>query len=774
MAKTLQQYPTGQAQYRVEFDYLARPFVIVTLINSEDQTLNKVLTVGTDYTFLNATTINLLASQTGFDRVQVNRQTSSTPLVSFQDGSVLTASDLSTAEIQSIHIAEEARDQTAAIAQTYSEQAIEAAENAQEVLDKILAMQSAGYDPVGTFEGGATVSLPNQTVRYGSGTSVTFWRWDGVLPKTVAAGSTPTSTGGIGPGKWVDVTDMTLRGQLAAADGFKLVGEVDNIAALRSVEPTAEGQVIKLKQHTAGSGLGGGYFRAKMSAGSTSDNNGTNIRTSGGRLWVRENSEIGDPCWYGALCRSDVNDSIALRAAHDNHLYTDCKGRTYYINDTVYWTEVKGRRYVCNFNLRAMESLPNGRPMIRLGNGKFVDSFLIDGGLQTVGTGTIGLLWQGGHEGTGGAVTNGFIQYTGSQGLYISADYDNFKGASRGLVDNITFLSCGGRGSGNGRATLGCDFTNDFTFSNIRATDCNWGVYMRNDMNLANGQRVSNNVMRHMTLRGGGRTNAQRPDAQGISAGFQENLHIFDVTVSDFADNAIDMQYCDNSLVDQWRANNCKDGVFMGDRSCRGHKITNGVANGCDRAIRLLTDGSIPMQNQTQLIDIVIENVRAYSCNWEGFQIRNVGKSATPAAVMRNVRLTNCSVDNSSTYNSANQGVGLLLIGGESVVIENFYSFNNKNEAIYVEDCEQVKIVNAQLTNSDRGNTGKAGICLVTAQRTTVDNCNMFGSSASTAIEVKAGSHNSALRFNRWRGVANGITVAAGSSNLVQTDNIQW
>lgn len=553
-----------------------------------------------------------------------------------------------------------------------------------------------------------------------------------------------------------------------------VLNTVATIAALRAFEPATEGDTCYVASHTAGSTLGGGDFRAVLNGSAYTDNNGTVIKTTGGAAWLRLNAEIGDPCWYGALCRSDTNDAIALRAAHDNHLYTDCKGRTYYINDTVYWTEVTGRKYVTNFTLRAMASLPDGRPMIRLGNGKFIRDFLIDAGLQTVGTGTIGILWQGGHVGTGGAVTDGMIQYTGSQGLYISADYDTFKGASRGLVDNITFLSCGLRGSGTGRATLGCDYVNDFTFSNIRATDCNWGVYMRNDMNVTGAQRVSNNVMRHMTLRGGGRTNASRPDAQGISASFQENLHILDVTVSDFADNAIDMQYCDNSKVDQWRANVCKDGVFMGDRSCRGHKITNGDADGCDRAIRLLTDGSLPMSGQTALVDIVIENVRAYSCNFEGFQIRNVGKSATIPATMRNVRLTNCSVDNSSTYTASTQGVGLLLVGGESVIIENFYSFNNKNEGIYVEDSEQVTIDKAQLTNSDRGNTGKAGICLVTAMRTTVDNSKMYGSSASTAIEVKAGSNNSALRGNRWRGVANGITLASGLSGIVNTDNTSW
>lgn len=45
----------------------------------------------------------------------------------------------------------------------------------------------------------------------------------GSLPKVVPAGSTPTSTGGIGPGAWVDQSDLTLRSELAAPSGAELI-----------------------------------------------------------------------------------------------------------------------------------------------------------------------------------------------------------------------------------------------------------------------------------------------------------------------------------------------------------------------------------------------------------------------------------------------------------------------------------------------------------------------------------------------------------------------
>lgn len=775
MAKTLQQYPTGQAQYRIEFDYLARPFVVVTLINSADQTQNKVLRVGADYTFLNATTLTMLASQTGFDIVQINRVTSSTPLVNFQDGSVLTAGDLTTSEVQAIHIAEEARDQTAEIAQSYSESAIQAAQEAQEVLDKILAMQAAGYSPVGTFEDGAVVTLPNQTVRLGTGTSTTFWRWDGQLPKTVPEASTPDSTGGVGVGKWVDVTDMTLRAQLAAADGYKLIGEVDNIVALRGVAPQTEGQLIKLKQHTAGSGLGGGFFRGTLSGGSLVDNNGTIIKaTTGGGAWVRENAEVVTPMMFGALCRTDVSDHVALQRAYDSASAVDGMHRTFWIQDTVYWNMQSGTRKIMrNFILQASNLLPNMRPMVRIGNNHFVDNFVIDAGSQTAAAnGTIGLVWEGGRPGYGGAVTNGDIKYTGSQGLYVSADYTANKYAERGLIDNIAFTQCGNRGTGNGRATLGADGTSNFTISNIDARSCNWGIYYRNDMGIAGVVRKSHNKLLNITLRGSGRTHPTMTDAQGISASYQDDLQILNVDVADFADNAIDMQYCDHSIVTNWRATACKDGVFMGDRSCRGHVISKGVAIECDRAIRLTTDGTYSMNGQVpQLADITIESVVARGCNFEGFWVRNSGKAVGSA--MRNVKLLGCTADNTNTYQNTNNGHGFNIAGAEGLIMVGCYTLNTRKSGISVEDSEFVSIGKCQVTNADRGGSGTAGIDVMSV-RGAIDECHVYGSSTAVGLRLRSGSHSAAIRGFRWRGVATGMDVQSGSSNVVNTDNLQW
>lgn len=67
----------------------------------------------------------------------------------------------------------------------------------------------------GSFDIGVTVNAKNELVVFTDGK----YRWDGVLPKTVDAGSTPETSGGIGDGKWVGVGDAVLRGQISDPEG---------------------------------------------------------------------------------------------------------------------------------------------------------------------------------------------------------------------------------------------------------------------------------------------------------------------------------------------------------------------------------------------------------------------------------------------------------------------------------------------------------------------------------------------------------------------------
>ncbi|QLF80674.1 tailspike protein [Escherichia phage vB_EcoP_SP5M] len=71
----------------------------------------------------------------------------------------------------------------------------------------------------GSFNTGVTVNTKNELVVFAGGK----YRWDGVLPKVVPAGSTPTSTGGVSPNAWVSVGDATLRQEMSSETGASMV-----------------------------------------------------------------------------------------------------------------------------------------------------------------------------------------------------------------------------------------------------------------------------------------------------------------------------------------------------------------------------------------------------------------------------------------------------------------------------------------------------------------------------------------------------------------------
>lgn len=89
------------------------------------------------------------------------------------------------------------------------------------------AIRNYGYITMDSFEDGATLTLPNQTLRYEANGE--YYRWDGEFPKTIPSGSTPESAGGIGLGAWVSVGDASLRSNLSTEDGAGLIGTTQGV-----------------------------------------------------------------------------------------------------------------------------------------------------------------------------------------------------------------------------------------------------------------------------------------------------------------------------------------------------------------------------------------------------------------------------------------------------------------------------------------------------------------------------------------------------------------
>lgn len=113
--KTVITYPLNGStrDFNIPFEYLARKFIQVTLIGRDRKPLTNI----DDYRFTSKnqiTTNRAWGTGDGYQLIELRRFTSATErLVDFSDGSIMRAYDLNVSQIQTLHVAEEARDLTA-------------------------------------------------------------------------------------------------------------------------------------------------------------------------------------------------------------------------------------------------------------------------------------------------------------------------------------------------------------------------------------------------------------------------------------------------------------------------------------------------------------------------------------------------------------------------------------------------------------------------------------------------------------------------------------
>ncbi len=169
------------------------------------------------------------------------------------------------------------------------------------------ALSNAGYVTVGTFSAGCTVSQSNGVVSDGS----SFWRWDGSLPKTVTAGSSPTPTGA---GAWMLVSDGGLRGDLsslsstvdvAGQQAMAIVKTKALLAAITDNAPVGANYIISDRGGAscvvvASSDTGGTYLGTLAS--------GRKLRLKSSSLFINEQNADSTKCnialFGGALRRT--------------------------------------------------------------------------------------------------------------------------------------------------------------------------------------------------------------------------------------------------------------------------------------------------------------------------------------------------------------------------------------------------------------------------------------------------------------------------------------
>jgi len=108
--------------------------------------------------------------------------------------------------------------------------------------------------------------------------------------------------------------------QLALPDGTKLIGRCSDIAAARTIEPIAGGQLLDVVAYSSGwsvvtNPLGGGRFFYDAADTTSVDDGGVVIVTAGGKRWRRIYNGSVFAEWFGVKSDGATDDTANLRKA---------------------------------------------------------------------------------------------------------------------------------------------------------------------------------------------------------------------------------------------------------------------------------------------------------------------------------------------------------------------------------------------------------------------------------------------------------------------------
>lgn len=162
----------------------------------------------------------------------------------------------------------------------------------------------------GSFDSGAVINVKNELLTHTDGK----YRWDGALPKTVAAGSTPKTSGGVGLGAWLSVGDASLRTELAKENGFGLIGGATYADIRANSNALSKRAYSRGKTKSYDGGFG--FFEVDPTDTVSLDNGGTTLVDLVGTRWKRQTVGAVNLGWFAAGDGS-TDDTAATQAAVD-------------------------------------------------------------------------------------------------------------------------------------------------------------------------------------------------------------------------------------------------------------------------------------------------------------------------------------------------------------------------------------------------------------------------------------------------------------------------
>ncbi|HAN4528595.1 TPA: hypothetical protein IFC85_004289 [Escherichia coli] len=545
-----------------------------------------------------------------------------------------------------------------------------------------------------------------------------------------------------------------LEQRLSSFDGQKYIGVCPDIVTLRTIEPTVDGQMITLKQHTDGTGIGGGRFRAVLHGESYSDNNGTIVKTVGGSAWLRINADVVNPLMFGAYGDGITDDTEAVNNAIASSSNIDGVANTYLVSGNGIQIQ-HGKTFK---NATITESKASNAVMLRFtGSNSAIENIIFDG--------------------SNGLTSRGVIVNAGLSDIHIykcratdlkkpfvgvSGDYDNNLFCVRVTIEKCFANNCGNDGTNYDRSTIIFDGVSGCTVKDCYFSSCNWGITFRQPYDYPELTKPYAYYNRVDGCYLSGKTGY--PYNQGISAQSQKHFSASGNTIEGFLGNAIDNQRCDFSRIENNKLSSGDDGIFFGDLNCKGHVVTGNVITGCARGIRVY--GAVGDWANQAMTDITITGNIITDSTVVGIYVYRT----EPTNSFAGFNITENIIDNSGTRSLTGNTQGILVTGLSGGVVSNNVIRNTRMEGLRFVNSVGVVAVGNSVTGFDYSATAQAGIYIdVTSRGIQLRNSTVSSSGGSGAAVREAGVNNT-VTGTRWNGVTTGVNSTG--TGAVLDDNV--
>ncbi|HFV5778999.1 TPA: phage tailspike protein [Escherichia coli] len=532
-----------------------------------------------------------------------------------------------------------------------------------------------------------------------------------------------------------------LEQRLSSFDGQKYIGVCPDIVTLRTIEPTVDGQMITLKQHTDGTGIGGGRFRAVLHGESYSDNNGTIVKTVGGSAWLRINADVVNPLMFGAYGDGITDDTKAVNNAIASSSNIDGVANTYLVSGNGIQIQ-HGKTFK---NATITESKARNAVMLRFtGSNSAIENIIFDG--------------------SNGLTSRGVIVNAGLSDIHIykcratdlkkpfvgvSGDYNNNLFCVRVTIEKCFANNCGNDGTNYDRSTIIFDGVSGCTVKDCYLRSCNWGITFRQPYDYPELTKPYAYYNRVDGCYLSGKTGY--PYNQGISAQSQKHFSASGNTIEGFLGNAIDNQRCDFSRIENNKLSSGSDGIFFGDLNCKGHVVTGNVITGCAMGIRVY--GAVGDFANQAMTDITITGNIITDSTVVGIYVY----CTEPTNYFVGFNITENIIENSGTRSLTGNTQGILVTGLSGGVVSNNVIRNTRMEGLRFVNSVGVVAVGNFVTGFDYSATGQAGIYIdVTSRGIQLRNSTVSSSGGSGAAVREAGVNNT-VTGTRWNGVTTGV-----------------